>query len=98
MFNSIFKKQLVLYMAVLAVCFSLTSIALTQAFRMYFTNQKERALLAQGEKISHLFARALMPGLFNDIYVNQIVNQLNVIYEYMDSSFIVVGIEDSNFN
>ena len=97
MFNSIFKKQLVLYMGVLAVSFLLTSVALTQAFRMYFTTQKEKALMAQGEKISQMFPRALRPGFFNEIYVNQIVNQLNIIYEYLDASFIIVSIADSEF-
>ena len=90
MFNSIFKKQIVLFMGVLALSFLFTSVALTQSFRLYFTNQKEKALIDQGEKISYLFARAFRTGFF-DIYVyNQIAGQLQVIYEYLDASSIIV--------
>ena len=90
MFNSIFKKQLVLYMSVLAISFLLTSVALTQAFRLYFTNQKEKALIAQGEKISVMFARALRPGFIDISAFNQISGQLQIIYEYLGASFIII--------
>ena len=94
MLGSIFKKQLLLFASVLTISFLLTSVALTQAFRLYFTNQKENALIKQGEKISVLFERALRPGLMVDFAAyNQIAGQLQIIYEYLDASFIIVNDE-----
>ena len=65
---------------------------------MYFMNQKERALVAQGEKISILFARAFRSGLFIDMSAyNQIAGQLQLIYEYLGASFIIVGVNESEY-
>ena len=98
MFGSVFKKQFFLYMSILAISFILMSVALTQAFRAYFTNQKEAALKAQGEKISQLYARAFRPGAFVDMAaVNQLGSQLQIIYEYLESSFIIVDTEYTVF-
>jgi len=94
MFNSIFKKQTILYMSVLSISFILTSVALTQAFRLYFTNQKRDALINQGAKISRILSMTFRPGVFIDRNAfNQLGSQLQIVYEYLESSIVIVDSE-----
>ena len=94
MFNSILKKQTILYMSVLLFSFVLTSVALTQAFRLYFVNQKRDALINQGEKISRLISMTFRPGIFIDRNAyNQLGSQLQIVYEYLESSILIIDSE-----
>lgn len=87
MFNSIFRKQFILYMGVIILTFALLGVVLSQAFKTYFTDQKADSLKRQGEKISTAYARTLRGGII-DIF--QLSNQFRIINEYLDASFILV--------
>lgn len=92
MFNSIFRKQFILYMGVIILTFALLGIVLSQAFKTYFTVQKAESLKRQGEKISTSYVRTLRGGII-DIF--QLSNQFQIINEYLDASFILV---DTSFS
>lgn len=94
MFNSIFRKQFVLYMGTLALSFSLLGVALTLAFQSYFVNQKEDQLIEQGKKISDIYERAYRVGILDITKYNQILSEVRILHEYLNASFMFI---DTNY-
>ncbi len=96
MLNTIFKKQLFIYLSSLTVGFLLLGIVLWQVMSGYFTSQKEAVLTEQGKKISGLYIQAaLSGGYFGTISLNQINREIEILYQYLDASLLIT---DADFN
>lgn len=91
MFSSIFRKQFIVYIGTLIVTFIVLGASLSQAFKTYFTKQKETMLVEQGEKIASYFQE------FYDIgYVpqnNTFLAEVKNVSEFLEASFIFINEE-----
>ncbi len=89
MLNTIFRKQITLYLGILIVSFLLLGLLLRQGLSTYFTTQKERMLVEQGKKISVLYEHAYRVGYLGTISLTQIEREVRILNEYLDASFIL---------
>lgn len=89
MFSSIFRKQFIVYIGTLAVSFIILGASLSQAFKSYFTNQKEKMLVEQGRKIASFFQDSYESG-----YIpidNKFLLEVKNLSEFLEASFIFIG-------
>ena len=86
--NTIFRKQLILYLGILIISLGLLGLILPQVIRTYFTEQKEDALLASGTRISTFLERYFQYGILHVALLNQEV--LNMQH-FLDARLIVIS-------
>lgn len=87
--SSIFRKQFLVFTGVLLISFFILALALTQAFRGFFVEQRKAMLVEQGEKISKVFKQAYyLGGIYNKDKLN---SEITILDEYLDASFIFVS-------
>lgn len=82
--KTIFSKQMALYLGILLFSFSILGFALSMAFSRYYINEKEEALVKQGEKISAQFAQS-------DVSVSRLTKELQILEEYMNASVFIIN-------
>ncbi len=94
-FNTIFKKQLIVYLTALSVSFLLLGLILSQVMSGYFTTQKENVLIGQGEKIAQLYMQAATANgwYYGAISLNQINREIEILKEYLDASLLITDFD-----
>ncbi len=89
MFKTIFAKQFVCYFSALIISFVILAVALFAAFGDYFVSQKCKVLTEQARRIATIYR----PNIFGTLTFNQrqLENEISVLHEYLNSSFIFVN-------
>ncbi|WP_250277289.1 sensor histidine kinase [[Clostridium] colinum] len=90
--NTLFKKQFFMQSFVLMISFALLGAGLTKAFSSFFVEQKTELLVEQSKKISKTFKQAyFLNGRYGLLALQ---SEIEILEEYLNSSFIFVDNED----
>mgnify|MGYP003369672725 CR=1 FL=1 len=93
--NTLFKKQFVMQSFVLIISFALLGAGLTKAFSSFFVEQKKDILIEQSKKISKTFKQAyFLEGRYGLLALQ---NEIEILEEYINASFVFVDNEDKNY-
>lgn len=86
--DSIVRKQLWLYMTIIAICVALMGGTLTFVYTRHYMAEKREELIRQGEKITAAFRQGYRTGDLNDL-----ATELQILENYMDAGILVVNQE-----
>jgi len=86
--NTIFRKQLILYLGILIISLGLIGITLSQVIRTYFIEQREETLRASSTFISASLEGYFQYGILDVIQLNrEIIN----MQQFLDARLIVIS-------
>lgn len=86
--NSIFRKQLILYMGIITVLFLVIGIALSTIFTDFYYEQKELELISQAKKVSEQYVGIYENELFD---FSKLEEELMILEEYIKSTIFYVN-------
>jgi len=86
--NTIFRKQLILYLGTLIISLGLLGIILSQVISSYFIDQREAELLGASSRVS-----AALEGLFEYgiVYSPHLQQEISDISRFLDARLIVIS-------
>ena len=86
--NTIFRKQLILYLGVLAISLALLGAALSQVIRSYFTDQRVATLTDSGARVSAVFESMFQFGVID---VGRLDQEIIAMQRFLDARLIVIN-------
>ncbi len=91
--NTLFKKQFFMQSLVLIISFVLLGAGLTRAFSSFFLEQRQELLIDQSKKVAKTFKQVyFLEGRYGLLALQ---NEIEILENYLDASFIFVDNEDT---
>jgi len=89
--NTIFRKQLILYLGTLAISLVLLGVVLSQLIHTYLTEQRIQTLLDSGARVSAVFEGAVIFGPFGILDGNRLNQEIAYMRQLFDARLLLVS-------
>ena len=86
--HTIFRKQLILYLGVLAISLALLGAVLSQVIRSYLTEQRVETLIDSGARVSAVFEGMFQFGVID---VGRLTQEITAMQRFLNARLIVIN-------
>jgi len=86
--HTIFRKQLILYLGVLAISLALLGAVLSQVIRSYLTEQRVETLVDSGARVSAVFEGLFQFGVID---VGRLTQEITAMQRFLNARLIVIN-------
>ncbi|MCL2014933.1 MAG: HAMP domain-containing histidine kinase [Defluviitaleaceae bacterium] len=86
--NTIFRKQLVLYLGTLAISLGFLGVMLAQVIRIYVTEQRIAILTDSSVRVSEVLEGVTHFGIFD---VNRLNNEVLAMQQFLDARLLIIS-------